>query len=815
MKPSCAAGIDRTWPLSAMTVLPALLLALLLLLTAATDLQAQSVGGTVVAWGEDNYGQTNVPSGLSGVTAIATGSGYHVVALKRDSTVVAWGHNAYGQTDVPVGLSNVTAIAAGDWHTVALTTNGTVVAWGWNAYGQTDAPDGLSGVTAISAGNSHTVALTSDGTVTAWGCNEQGQTDVPAGLSNVTAIAAGSAYTLALKNDGTVVAWGRIYNVSAYIDVTVPDGLSNVTAIAAGAYHTAALKSDGMMIAWGWNFAGQTNVPPGLSNVTAIAAGSGHTVALVSMARPSITSQPTNLIVNVTSTATFSVSATGTEPLAYQWRKGAVPVTGATRASLTLSNIQTNQAGIYTVVITNVWGSVTSSVAQLTVNPATLASITVLPANPTLVTGATQPFTAMGTFTDGSSRALLSGASSWMTGAAIPETSYALGGAFVGGKFFAIAGWNTARLGIYNPTNNRWTTGAPLPVDGLQYFGVAVLDGKIYVVGGHNPSSGQQRDTLYSYDPATNIWRTLAPMPLGARTGLGAAALNGKIFAVGGYSRGSASCLDRVEAYDPSSNTWSTQASMPTAHDYALVGAISGKLYVAGGADDSGLIAATHVYDPNLNTWSTTAPMPFMDGNGEGVVLNGKLYSVGSGPSPERRVFAYDPALNSWTSDFALMPTGRHNIGVAADETNNKIYAVGGYNGFFVAALEIFTSTPGESTWSSGNPTVARITADGLATVLAGGTSTISATVGDITGSTLLTVNRLSPSICNLGVRTSQFGFDITGTSNLVVVVEVCTNLVNPFWLPLVTNTLIDGTFIFGDSQWTNYPARFYRLRSP
>jgi hypothetical protein len=62
------------------------------------------------------------------------------------------------------------------------------------------------------------------------------------------------------------------------------------------------------------------------------------------------------------------------------------------------------------------------------------------------------------------------------------------------------------------------------------------------------------------------------------------------------------------------------------------------------------------------------------------------------------------------------------------------------------------------------------------------------------------------------GVRTNQFGFNITGTSNIVVVVEASTNLANSTWSPLRTNTLTGGSYYFSDPQWTNYSSRFYRL---
>jgi uncharacterized repeat protein (TIGR02543 family) len=67
----------------------------------------------------------------------------------------------------------------------------------------------------------------------------------------------------------------------------------------------------------------------------------------------------------------------------------------------------------------------------------------------------------------------------------------------------------------------------------------------------------------------------------------------------------------------------------------------------------------------------------------------------------------------------------------------------------------------------------------------------------------------------SVGVRTNRFGFTITGTSNLVVVVEACSNLTKGIWSPVATNTLAGGSSYFSDSRWTNSPARFYRLRAP
>jgi hypothetical protein len=67
----------------------------------------------------------------------------------------------------------------------------------------------------------------------------------------------------------------------------------------------------------------------------------------------------------------------------------------------------------------------------------------------------------------------------------------------------------------------------------------------------------------------------------------------------------------------------------------------------------------------------------------------------------------------------------------------------------------------------------------------------------------------------SLGVQANQFGFNINWASGQTVVVEASTNLSNPDWQPIQTNTLTTGSAYFTDLQWTNYPNRFYRLRSP
>ena len=100
---------------------------------------------------------------------------------------------------------------------------------------------------------------------------------------------------------------------------------------------------------------------------------------------PSITTQPANQTVNAGQTATFSVAATGTAPLAYQWQKNAVNISGTTAVSYTTPVTTLADSGaLFRVIVSNSAGSVTSNSATLTVNapPVINSSPTATP-NPT------------------------------------------------------------------------------------------------------------------------------------------------------------------------------------------------------------------------------------------------------------------------------------------------------------------------------------------------------------------------------------------------------------------------------------------------
>jgi alpha-tubulin suppressor-like RCC1 family protein len=347
---------------------------------------------------DDAYLQTNLPSGLRDIVAVATG-GNTFLAVHSNHTVIAWGDNTYGQTNVPPGLDKVVAVAASWAHCLALRADGTVVAWGRNDSGQTDVPTGLGSVVAIAAGSMHSLALKADGTMVAWGAGAVGgQSDVPVGLSNVVAIAAGSTCSLALKADGTAVAWGTYWSGDGgYPPMYVPTNLTEAVAIGTGTDHCLAVRSDGRVVAWGAAFHNQTLVPADLTNGIAVAGGYLNSLALRSDStvvgwgadsyEPRLAPDVTNVVAiaeggwvgligdgppylppraanrsgSADSTVHLNLRATGKRPMSYQWFLNGTALPGATDALLSLRGLTPHQAGSYSLQASNALGTMTVS----------------------------------------------------------------------------------------------------------------------------------------------------------------------------------------------------------------------------------------------------------------------------------------------------------------------------------------------------------------------------------------------------------------------------------------------------------------------
>jgi hypothetical protein len=140
-----------------------------------------------------------------------------------------------------------------------------------------------------------------------------------------------------------------------------------VVAIAAGDYFNLALKKDGKLVAWGRNDLGQINIPSWVSNVVAISCSGGISMALVNNGSPWILGQPQDQTTYSGMSATFKVLAIGTTSLNYQWQFNGTNIIGATNVSLILTNAQTTNSGVYSVIVSNAIGSTVSSNGILSV----------------------------------------------------------------------------------------------------------------------------------------------------------------------------------------------------------------------------------------------------------------------------------------------------------------------------------------------------------------------------------------------------------------------------------------------------------------
>jgi alpha-tubulin suppressor-like RCC1 family protein len=335
--------------------------------------------GTVTGWNPTptpgNLWSNVVGVGWTNVIAI-TGGESHTAALSGDGTVsvVMAGNYNFGQTNLPAGLTNLMAIAAHGFHTLALRQNGTVVAWGRNNTGQTNVPPGLSSVAAVDAGddtystgNGWSFALKNDRTLVGWGASPQ---STPlAGLTNVVAISCDGTRTLVLAAEVAPFVSRRLPNK------TVGAG-QNVT------YRTSASGSLPLAYQWqvnGTNINGATGTSLSLSNVQMADAGNytvvvanafGATTSAVSALTvtgtpPTLMAQPVSQQAAVGATVSFSVSALGAQPFTYQWRFYGSNIAGATGTSLTFSNVQMSNDGPYSVTVSNAFGFAQSTNALL------------------------------------------------------------------------------------------------------------------------------------------------------------------------------------------------------------------------------------------------------------------------------------------------------------------------------------------------------------------------------------------------------------------------------------------------------------------
>jgi hypothetical protein len=168
----------------------------------------------------------------------------------------------------------------------------------------------------------------------------------------------GTSYIITSTNTRTVTISASASDPKGVTQVVFYDGSTQMGTMTSAPYN------------YNWTFNGSNG---GVHAWTARAydcvgnSAASSPVNLTVFASPMIVSQPTGQTVGVGSNATFNVTATGTTPLAYQWFFNGGSIAGANSPSLNLSAVDTSKSGNYMVVVTNVYGSITSSVANLSV----------------------------------------------------------------------------------------------------------------------------------------------------------------------------------------------------------------------------------------------------------------------------------------------------------------------------------------------------------------------------------------------------------------------------------------------------------------
>jgi uncharacterized repeat protein (TIGR02543 family) len=352
----------------------------------------------------------------------SVGTNWHTVTMTFQSTNIAVSYDG----------TPVISVADNNFDSVAPYTSGGITADLYsdeNAYGlsvdnvvvstlETGAPTITSQPMSQTnnAGTTATFAVGASGTGLSyqWSFNSSkisGATSATLTVANVSASNAGT-YGVTVTNSA-----GSVTSSPATLTVIVPPAIvtqpaSETNGVGSTATFTVVATGTSPAYQWkfnGTNIAGATASVYSKTNVQTTNAGS-YTVAITNAAGsvtssaavltvlglPVIVTQPASLTNNVGTTATFTVAATGTG-LAYQWQFNGANIAGATASTYSKTNVQTTNAGSYTVTITNTVGSVTSSPATLTVIAP--PAIVTQPASQTNTVGSTTTFTVVATGT--------------------------------------------------------------------------------------------------------------------------------------------------------------------------------------------------------------------------------------------------------------------------------------------------------------------------------------------------------------------------------------------------------------------------------
>ncbi|MEM2704254.1 MAG: NosD domain-containing protein [Candidatus Bathyarchaeia archaeon] len=221
----------------------------------------------------------------------------------------------------------------------------------------------------------------------------------------------------------------------------------------------------------------------------------------------------------------------------------------------------------------------------------------------------------------------------WISTNPMPVASGCIGAVAIGNLIYVLCG-ETSQLFCYDTYSGEWSELAKFPAAAnTGSFGMVAFGNKIYVArGSSNYPSGIY--WTYCYDVLTNTWIEKSPIPY-HRTIESLAVLNGKLYAIGGAdpSLGRRVEVSRVDIYDPIADTWQLDAvqrmSVPRTHLEPETPVMNGKIYVIGGWDGYTELSTVEEFDPQTNSWKALTPMPTARYALATAVVDGKIYCIG------------------------------------------------------------------------------------------------------------------------------------------------------------------------------------------
>jgi N-acetylneuraminic acid mutarotase len=231
-----------------------------------------------------------------------------------------------------------------------------------------------------------------------------------------------------------------------------------------------------------------------------------------------------------------------------------------------------------------------------------------------------------------------------------------------------------------------WTALTPAPLERTE-VATARVGGSIYVAGGFVPP-GQTTDAVERYDIRRDRWTRVRDMPVGLNHAV-AVAYRGRLFVTGGY-RSSTGLEDPARVllrYNPSTNRWRRLPPPPTPRAAQAAAVIRDRLYVAGGANDSGSLRSLEIYDFERRRWRSGPDFPGPPRNHTtGVAAGGRFYVLGGRDTANfAAAERYNPRRRTWTS-LPDMATPRGGI-ASARLRDGRIVVFGGEE-FAVARAE-------------------------------------------------------------------------------------------------------------------------------